>query len=157
MPAWVLEFYDHKSFTSQMDDSNKSRHTHAHTHRCTHARAGAHNLDVAWLGVAILSHEHTLLIRNVGHRLPSLPLASFAALIKLVLGCYYACIAWHRLMCVTRRTQYPLPTPLCCCPPGNLSTCQAAVFMSLSHCLLLLRGEAFFKSGPHKKGLRRAR
>lgn len=68
VPAWVPEFYDHKSFTSQMDDSNKSRHTHAHTHTWTQAHT-----TLTWRGVAILSHEHTLLIRNVGHRLPSLP------------------------------------------------------------------------------------
>lgn len=124
--------------------------THTHTQMFVQGHT-----TLTWRGVAILSHEHTLLIRNVGHRLPSLPLASLAALIKLVLGCYYACIAWHRLMCVTRRTQPPLPTPFVLLPPGNLSTCQAAVFMSLSHCLL--QGGAFFKSGPHKKGLRRAR
>jgi len=50
----VLEFYGHKSFTPQMDDSNKSTHRHG-------------DLDAAH---AVLSHEHTLLIRNGGHRLP---------------------------------------------------------------------------------------
>lgn len=139
-----------------MDDSNKSRHTHTHTDTHIHMRAGAHNLDVAWRGLAILSHEHTLLIRNVGHRLPSLPLASLAALIKLVLGCYYGCIAWHRLMCVTRRTQQPLPGPYTlCCPrqPTHLSGSCFYVIVALSSSV----GEAFFKSAPHKKGLRRAR
>lgn len=65
---WVLEFYDHKSFTSQMDDSNKGRHTHAHT-----------RTTLTWRGVAILSHEHTLLIRNVGHRLLSLASSGLVA------------------------------------------------------------------------------
>jgi len=37
-----------------MDDSNKSTHRHG-------------DLDAAH---AVLSHEHTLLIRNGGHRLP---------------------------------------------------------------------------------------
>lgn len=148
VPAWVLEFYDHKSFTSQMNDSNKSRHTHAHTHMDT----GAHNLDVAWRGHFITRTHIAHTQRWPQASFASFALASLAALIKLVLGCYYGCIAWHRLMCVTRRSQPPLLF-------GNLSTCQAAVFMSLSHCLLLLKGRvaAFFKSGPHKKGLRRAR
>lgn len=69
VPAWVLEFYDHKSFTSQMDDSNKSRHTHAHTH--TDVRAGAHNLDVAWRG-------HFITRTHIAHT-QRWPQASFAS------------------------------------------------------------------------------
>jgi len=42
------------------------------------------------------------------------PLASLGALIKLVLASYYGCIAWHRLMWVTRhgtrRTPFAPPT-----------------------------------------------
>lgn len=41
-------------------------HTHMYTRSLGHT-------TLTWRGVAILSHEHTLLIRNVGHRLPSLP------------------------------------------------------------------------------------
>lgn len=86
-----------------------------------------------------------------------LPLASLAALIKLVLGCYYGCIAWHRLMCVTRHTRTPKqpsshaakqPRSGACWPTHLTPTCfYAAVALSF---------EAF-ESGPHKKGLWRAR
>lgn len=50
---WVLEFYDHKSFTSQMDDSNKSRHTHAHIYTCSQGHTTLTWRGVAWLGYFI--------------------------------------------------------------------------------------------------------
>lgn len=99
----------------------------------THMYTGAHNLDVAWRGHFITRTHIAHTQRWPQASFASFALASLAALIKLVLGCYYGCIAWHRLMCVTRRSQPPLLF-------GNLSNCQAAVFMSLSHCLLLLKG-----------------
>lgn len=139
-------------------------HTHTHIYRETHSHA---HTTLTWRGVAILSHEHTLLIRNVGHRLRSkLPLASLAALIKLVLDCYYGCIAWHRLMCVTRRTQQPVPPtlapPRAAFPPVRqlfLCRCRIVFLCCCFFCCSRIEGGLLrvFESVPHKKGLRRAR
>lgn len=140
VPAWVLEFYDHKSFTSQMDDSNKSRHTHAHTHMDT----GAHNLDVAWRGHFITRTHIAHTQRWPQASFASFALASLAALIKLVLGCYYGCIAWHRLMCVTRRSQ----------PPFSLATFPPVRQLFLCHCRIVfccLRGRPSSSLGHIKK------
>lgn len=93
----------------------------------THMYTGAHNLDVAWRGHFITRTHIAHTQRWPQASFASFALASLAALIKLVLGCYYGCIAWHRLMCVTRRSQ----------PPFSLATFPPVRQLFLCHCRIV--------------------